>query len=609
MKKLASLVLTFLLCMPTLASAWWNEDWSFRTKVTVDASQAAPKIGAPVVRAPVLLRLHEGNFKFLDARSDGTDLRLVAADDKTPLEYHIESFDGVSGIAYLWVDLRDVDPAKPQDIWLYYGNENAAAVASAPQTYDGETALVYHFNETAGTPRDQTANGNNATASTAIPTFESLIHQGLDLNGSMQVRVPAASSLSVPAGGAFTWTAWIKAESERPQALSTIFTKLSAAGEQAPARLIVGMNQNRPYIRLVDAAGQAQEAIAKNQIQSSAWVHLAVTASSSQLRLYVNGAESVALPVSLPELGGETVLGALSPSAAPAADGPQGFIGKLDELTISSVERPAPWIALAYSSQGRESGLLSVSSNPEVRGSWFGGGYFGILLGAVTVDGWVVIALLGVMLVVSVAVIVARMGYVRRMAQANEAFGRQLPDLLLEYAREHRSANARPGLPLPTGSDELEQSSSTYRLYRVLSDALTQRLQLMGDRFSFDDRARDSMKLSLESALVKEQVSLNHQMVYLTISISGGPFLGLLGTVVGVMITFAAIAAAGDVNVNAIAPGVAAALMATVAGLAVAIPALFAYNYLTTRIRDITAELQVFANELVARVADAYEHS
>ncbi len=95
-------------------------------------------------------------------------------------------------------------------------------------------------------------------------------------------------------------------------------------------------------------------------------------------------------------------------------------------------------------------------------------------------------------------------------------------------------------------------------------------------------------------------------MVFLTIAISGGPFLGLLGTVVGVMITFAAIAAAGDVNINAIAPGVAAALMATVAGLAVAIPALFAYNYLTTRIRDITAEMQVFANEFVSKMTEVY---
>jgi biopolymer transport protein ExbB len=73
------------------------------------------------------------------------------------------------------------------------------------------------------------------------------------------------------------------------------------------------------------------------------------------------------------------------------------------------------------------------------------------------------------------------------------------------------------------------------------------------------------------------------------------------------MITFAAIAASGDVNVNAIAPGIAAALVATVAGLGVAIPALFAYNYLITRIKDATSEMQVFVDELITRIAESYD--
>ena len=94
--------------------------------------------------------------------------------------------------------------------------------------------------------------------------------------------------------------------------------------------------------------------------------------------------------------------------------------------------------------------------------------------------------------------------------------------------------------------------------------------------------------------------------VLLTIAISGGPFLGLLGTVVGVMITFAAIALSGDVNVNAIAPGTAAALAATVAGLSVAIPALFGYNWLNTRIKAISADNRVFVDEFVTRVAEQY---
>ena len=98
-------------------------------------------------------------------------------------------------------------------------------------------------------------------------------------------------------------------------------------------------------------------------------------------------------------------------------------------------------------------------------------------------------------------------------------------------------------------------------------------------------------------------------MVVLTIAISGGPFLGLLGTVVGVMITFAAIAASGDVNVNSIAPGIAAALVATVAGLMVAIPALFGYNYLTTRIRRMTAQMQVYVDTFITRMAENHRPS
>src|SRR6202034_4618102 len=98
----------------------------------------------------------------------------------------------------------------------------------------------------------------------------------------------------------------------------------------------------------------------------------------------------------------------------------------------------------------------------------------------------------------------------------------------------------------------------------------------------------NAVKAAIDADSVREGYMLNSQMVLLTIAISGGPFLGLLGTVVGVMITFAAVAAAGEVNVNAIAPGIAAALLATVAGLAVAIPSLFGYNYIISRVKDAT---------------------
>src|SRR3546814_20260094 len=93
-------------------------------------------------------------------------------------------------------------------------------------------------------------------------------------------------------------------------------------------------------------------------------------------------------------------------------------------------------------------------------------------------------------------------------------------------------------------------------------------------------------------------------MVLLTIAISGGPFIGLLGTVLGVMIVFGAVAAAGDVNVNAIAPGIASALMATVAGLSVAIPALFGFNFLNCRLVPFSNPMQVFVHRLLTRLSE-----
>jgi biopolymer transport protein ExbB len=96
-------------------------------------------------------------------------------------------------------------------------------------------------------------------------------------------------------------------------------------------------------------------------------------------------------------------------------------------------------------------------------------------------------------------------------------------------------------------------------------------------------------------------------MVLLTMAITGGPFLGLLGTVWGVMNTFAAMAEAGEANLTAIAPGVASALATTVFGLIVAIPALFGYNYLSGKIKNITADLGIFVDDITVKLEQLVE--
>ncbi len=115
----------------------------------------------------------------------------------------------------------------------------------------------------------------------------------------------------------------------------------------------------------------------------------------------------------------------------------------------------------------------------------------------------------------------------------------------------------------------------------------------------------EAVKVVMEEAAAAQAMSLEKGMIVLSTAVAGGPFIGLLGTVWGVMETFAGIAKAGQASLTAMAPGVAGALIATVVGLLVAIPAMFGYNFMVTTIRHITQELDGFG----ARYANQIEHT
>ena len=112
----------------------------------------------------------------------------------------------------------------------------------------------------------------------------------------------------------------------------------------------------------------------------------------------------------------------------------------------------------------------------------------------------------------------------------------------------------------------------------------------------------EHVKRALENTVAQESLKLESGLILLSIAASGAPFMGLLGTVWGVMSTFAGIAQQGAATMAAMAPGVSAALSTTVAGLLVAIPSMFAYNWLVHNLRAFTVELDNFAQELVSRM-------
>jgi biopolymer transport protein ExbB/TolQ len=116
----------------------------------------------------------------------------------------------------------------------------------------------------------------------------------------------------------------------------------------------------------------------------------------------------------------------------------------------------------------------------------------------------------------------------------------------------------------------------------------------------------EHVKRTMENAVAQESLKLESGLILLAIAVSGAPFLGLLGTVWGVMSTFGHIAQQGSASLAAMAPGVSAALITTVAGLLVAIPSMFGYNWLVHNLRVLTVELDNFAQEIISKIETEY---
>ncbi|UPU00977.1 DUF2341 domain-containing protein [Bradyrhizobium barranii subsp. apii] len=606
---------------PSPAAAWWNDQWTLRKKITIDTGPSGAGISDAIGTTPILVRLHVGNFRFGGAKEDGGDLRFVAGDDKTPLKHHVEKYDSLLGEALVWVGVPDLKPGTKNDIWLYYGNQKAPTAVDAKGTYDPDTLLVYHFNDRSTPAQDITAWAN--TAQNAVPAADgAIIGQGARLDGQTALTLPGSPSLVTAEGGELSWSLWIKMTAPQPGAV--LFSR-----SEGTNGLTVGLDNGVAFVE-VTSGGNTQRAAGGTAIAAGTWHQVAFTAKGAQIILYVDGNQVATLAAALPTMTGVAQLGRAATAAAPAADAAApaadaaqatapaaapsgsaaGFAGDVDELAIAKVARLAGFIKLSAVGQGPDQAKLISFSVDEENAGWFSGGYFGVILRSVTLDGWVVIGLLGIMALISWYVMVDRISYLNRVSAGNAIFLKHFRETSTDIGGllqlDNQENDPSFGGELGKKQRKVVHAAPLYRLFAAGAQEIRRRFAGGGYR-RLSPQAIQSIRAVLDSGFVRESQRLNRLMVMLTIAISGGPFLGLLGTVVGVMITFAAIAASGDVNVNAIAPGIAAALVATVAGLGVAIPSLFAYNYLTIRIKDVSSEMQVFVDEFITRIAESYE--
>ena len=117
----------------------------------------------------------------------------------------------------------------------------------------------------------------------------------------------------------------------------------------------------------------------------------------------------------------------------------------------------------------------------------------------------------------------------------------------------------------------------------------------------------DALERSLARAAHEQRRRLVRGMLFLATTSSAAPFIGLFGTVWGIMNAFMNIGRFGNANLAVVAPGISAALITTAAGLAAAIPALIAYNHLLSRVRDLSGDMQDFGLEFLNVVQKSWQ--
>jgi len=598
--SIAALAAALFLLGTAKASAWWNGDWGGRVKLTINPAAEGAEIEGDPGEVVILVRLHPGVLPFEFVNQDGSDLRFVGPDDKTPLSFHLEKFDPLMAEGFAWVRVPKVEGET--DIWMYYGNPEPGTqgAADAKKSYPDSAKLVYHLNERGTPPQDATTRTVNAETAGNI-SEGTIIGNGLRLVGREPIRIPSADGTAWSVGGELTLVLWVKPMNTANEAV--LVSRPDANGFK------LGLaSGGAPFIEVGGSRATSPEPVG-----AGSWRQIALTASGGRMQLYLDGKQSATLDAALPAGAGPIFLGGPDPAV-----GSEGrFVGELDEFQIYGAALNSAALRLAYITQSGAdlAGRVLTAGEPEGSGGGSGGMVehvmlFGDIAKNMMFDGWIAVAVCVVMMAVGWTVAFNKFREIGRMEKGNTAFqelwssvSTDLTALDLERGEQTRSL----GKTMDEDELELLASSPLYRIYHVGSDEITHRLAQ--DRYrgqGLRARSIQAIRAALDTALVHEQHRLNKGLTYLTISIAGGPYVGLLGTVVGVMITFAVIAKSGEVDVNSIAPGIASALLATTVGLLVAIPALFMYSFLSARGKSLVATMRVFIDEFVAKVAEFY---
>ncbi|MFZ2417779.1 MAG: protein TolQ [Smithellaceae bacterium] len=228
----------------------------------------------------------------------------------------------------------------------------------------------------------------------------------------------------------------------------------------------------------------------------------------------------------------------------------------------------------------KDIGTLDMGSN-------FHGSLLGMILDAGLMVKFVLLILL-VLSIISWTIIFIKFRYYRKIRIENEAFDS-------DYKRSNKLSELLPAA-------KKYSCSTTAEVFRVGYTELTKVNKLSKDTARTEEislSSLDNVQRALNRASSTEMTKLESALGFLATTGSASPFIGLFGTVWGIMETFKSIGARGSATLAVVAPGISEALIATAAGLAAAIPAVIFYNYFLNKSRTMVQEMDNFADEFL----------
>ena len=229
----------------------------------------------------------------------------------------------------------------------------------------------------------------------------------------------------------------------------------------------------------------------------------------------------------------------------------------------------------------KDIGSLDLSGN-------FNGSLLNMILDAGLMVKFVLL-LLFIFSVVSWAIIFLKYRYYRNIKKDNELFN-------ADYSRSTKLSDVLPAA-------KKYSFSTTAEVFRVGYAELTKINKPLNDSAQGSDEislsSLDNLERSMNKACNTEMTKLESALGFLATTGSASPFIGLFGTVWGIMDTFKGIGARGSATLAIVAPGISEALIATAAGLAAAIPAVIFYNYFLTQSKNMVQEMDNFAAEFL----------